>query len=49
MAVFSRKPKPTKLQSLDELEPMLRSGKPVLLERREMEIRQADNLHRFAH
>ncbi|MDJ0923495.1 MAG: thioredoxin family protein [Acidimicrobiia bacterium] len=32
MAVFSRKTKPTKLQSLEELEPMLRSGKPVLLD-----------------
>jgi len=32
MAVFSRKPKPTKLQTLDELEPMLKSGKPVLLD-----------------
>lgn len=32
MAVFSRKPKATKLQSLDELEPMLKSGKPVLLD-----------------
>jgi thioredoxin 1 len=32
MAVFSRKPKATKLQSLDELEPMLQSGKPVLLD-----------------
>ena len=32
MAVFSRKPKATKLQNLDELDPMLRSGKPVLLD-----------------
>ena len=32
MAVFSRKPKATKLNSLDELEPMLKSGKPVLLD-----------------
>ena len=32
MAVFSRKPKAIKLQSLDELDPMLRSGKPVLLD-----------------
>jgi thioredoxin 1 len=32
MAVFSRKPKATKLQALNELDPMLRSGKPVLLD-----------------
>jgi thiol-disulfide isomerase/thioredoxin len=32
MAVFSRKPKATKLQTLNELDPMLRSGKPVLLD-----------------
>jgi thiol-disulfide isomerase/thioredoxin len=32
MALFSRKPKPAKLASLEELEPMLRSGKPVLLD-----------------
>ena len=32
MSVFNRKPKPTRLQSLDELDPMLRSGKPVLLD-----------------
>ncbi|MGA9597459.1 MAG: thioredoxin family protein [Acidimicrobiia bacterium] len=32
MAVFSRKPKPHRLISLDELEPMLKSGKPVLLD-----------------
>jgi thiol-disulfide isomerase/thioredoxin len=32
MAVFSRKPKATRLQSLQELDPMLRSGKPVLLD-----------------
>ena len=32
MAVFSRKPKATKLQALDQLDPMLRSGKPVLLD-----------------
>jgi thioredoxin 1 len=32
MAVFSRKPKATKLQTLDELDPLLRSGKPVLLD-----------------
>ncbi len=32
MAVFSRKPKATKLQTLDELEPLLKSGKPVLLD-----------------
>jgi thioredoxin 1 len=32
MALFSRKTKPTKLQDLSELEPMLDSGKPVLLD-----------------
>ncbi len=32
MAVFSRKPKATKINSLEELDPMLRSGKPVLLD-----------------
>ena len=32
MAMFRKKTKPTKLQSLDELEPMLASGKPVLLD-----------------
>ena len=32
MAVFSRKPKPHRLISLDDLEPMLKSGKPVLLD-----------------
>lgn len=32
MAVFSRKPKPHRLYSLDELEPMIKSGKPVLLD-----------------
>jgi len=32
MAVFNRKPKPTKLMRLDELDPMLESGKPVLLD-----------------
>lgn len=32
MPVFARKQKPTKLQRLDELDPMLRSGKPVLLD-----------------
>ena len=30
--MFSRKQKATKLQTLDELEPMLRSGRPVLLD-----------------
>jgi len=30
--MFSRKPKPTRMQSLDELGPMLKSGKPVLLD-----------------
>ncbi len=32
MAVFSRKPKAHRLQSLRELDPMLKSGKPVLLD-----------------
>lgn len=32
MALFARKPKATKLQDLEELEPMLASGKPVLLD-----------------
>ena len=32
MALFSRKPKAVKMQSLDELKPMLDSGKPVLLD-----------------
>ncbi len=32
MAVFSRKPKAQRLQSLQELDPMLKSGKPVLLD-----------------
>lgn len=32
MAVFSRKTKATKLQALDQLDPMLKSGKPVLLD-----------------
>jgi thioredoxin 1 len=32
MAVFNRKPKPTKLMRLNELDPMLESGKPVLLD-----------------
>ena len=32
MAVFSRKPKAHRLQSLNELDPMLKSGKPVLLD-----------------
>ncbi len=32
MAIFSRKPKPTKIHSLDELKPMIDSGKPVLLD-----------------
>lgn len=32
MAVFSRKTKARKLQSLNELDPMLKSGKPVLLD-----------------
>ena len=32
MAIFSKKPKPTKIRSLDELKPMIDSGKPVLLD-----------------
>lgn len=32
MGIFNKKQKPTKLQSLDELTPMLESGKPVLLD-----------------
>ena len=32
MALFSRKTKPTKMQALSELEPMLESGKPVLID-----------------
>jgi thioredoxin 1 len=32
MAVFSRKPKAHRLQSLNELDSMLKSGKPVLLD-----------------
>jgi thiol-disulfide isomerase/thioredoxin len=32
MAMFQKKTKPTKLQSMQELEPMLASGKPVLLD-----------------
>ncbi len=32
MAVFSRKPKAQRLQTLNELDPMLKSGKPVLLD-----------------
>ena len=32
MAVFSRKPKAQRLQSLNELDSMLKSGKPVLLD-----------------
>jgi thioredoxin 1 len=32
MAIFSKKPKPTKIHSLDELKPMIESGKPVLLD-----------------
>ena len=32
MGIFSKKQKPTKLQSLEELTPMLESGKPVLLD-----------------
>ena len=32
MPFFSRKSKPVKMQSLDELKPMIESGKPVLLD-----------------
>jgi thiol-disulfide isomerase/thioredoxin len=32
MAIFSKKPKPQKIHSLDELKPMIDSGKPVLLD-----------------
>ena len=32
MAIFSKKPKPKKIHSLDELKPMIDSGKPVLLD-----------------
>lgn len=32
MSVFSRKPKALRLQALNELDPMLKSGKPVLLD-----------------
>lgn len=32
MGLFGKKAKPTKLVSLDELEPMIESGKPVLLD-----------------
>jgi len=32
MGLFSKKTKPTRLVSLDELEPMIASGKPVLLD-----------------
>jgi thioredoxin 1 len=32
MGIFSKKTKPTKLESLDDLGPMLESGKPVLLD-----------------
>jgi thioredoxin 1 len=32
MALFSRKPKPVKMQSIDELKPMIDSGRPVLLD-----------------
>lgn len=32
MALFSRKSKPIKMQSLEELKPMIDSGKPVLLD-----------------
>jgi thiol-disulfide isomerase/thioredoxin len=32
MGIFNKKTKPSKLESLDELQPMLDSGKPVLLD-----------------
>jgi thiol-disulfide isomerase/thioredoxin len=32
MALFSKKPRAVKLQQLDELEPLLKSGRPVLLD-----------------
>jgi len=32
MALFSKKPRAIKLQQLDELEPLLKSGRPVLLD-----------------
>ncbi len=32
MAIFKKRPKPTRLQNLGELEPMVASGKPVLLD-----------------
>ena len=32
MGIFNRKSKPTKVESLDELTPMLESGKPVLVD-----------------
>lgn len=32
MGLFSRRPKATKIHSLDELKPMIESGKPVLLD-----------------
>lgn len=32
MALFNRKPKAVKIHSLDELEPMIESGQPVLLD-----------------
>jgi thioredoxin 1 len=39
MPLFSRKPKPVKMQSLAELQPMLESGKPVLLDFMQMNCR----------
>lgn len=32
MAVFKKRPKPTKLQHLNELDPLVASGRPVLLD-----------------
>ena len=32
MALFNKKPKAVKIQSLDELEPMIESGQPVLID-----------------
>lgn len=32
MAIFNKKPKPQKIHELDELTPMIQSGKPVLID-----------------
>jgi thioredoxin 1 len=39
MPLFSRKSKPVKMQSLAELQPMIESGKPVLLDFMQMNCR----------